>query len=351
MTPPFVLRDLRCSARVTIAVFLIAVLLGYFSALVQLHVQHARPGDLLPSKADVVRIYHGTAGAPKSTLQRLLEADESLPFNGSGTMAPAFTKRSDGWTDAIRDRAKEKNISRAEAEKELRKQRDGERHAVLAWLAQGAVQAAYNDDAFALPDEISNDAFTPEYLDGSTVKLRTLITDRCVRCHSIDGEDDNAAKFPLGTYEKLQPYMKPELGGSRMSLAKLAQSTHAHLLSFAMLFGLTGVLFAHTSYPKPLRMILAPGVLIVQVLDIALWWLARIDGQPGEAFAQMIPITGAIVGAGLLLQVGLTLLHLFGLAGRMALLALLLAALAIGNTVRVKFVEPYLKARVEQPKN
>ena len=136
-----------------------------------------------------------------------------------------------------------------------------------------------------------------------------------------------------------------------MSLVRLAQSTHAHLLSFAMLFSMTGLMFALSNYPKPVRMILAPGVLIVQVLDIMLWWLARIDGPRGEMFAQMIPITGGIVGIGLLMQVALTLLHLFGTAGRLVLLGLLIAALFAGNIVRLKIVEPYLKARVEQLKN
>ena len=80
-----------------------------------------------------------------------------------------------------------------------------------------------------------------------------------------------------------------------MSLEKLAQSSHVHLLGFAVLFGFTGLLFALTSYPAPLRFVLAPLVLLAQVADIACWWLARIDGSQGEMFARIIPITGSLV--------------------------------------------------------
>ena len=43
-----VLRDLPLAARLVIATFLLSVGIGYFSALVQLHFQHAKPGSLLP---------------------------------------------------------------------------------------------------------------------------------------------------------------------------------------------------------------------------------------------------------------------------------------------------------------
>src|SRR5882672_10714506 len=97
----FVLRDLPFSARLTLACFLIAVGLGYLSALMQLHHQHTSPGEVLPSSNDVVRIFHGTVGPLRSKFEQLLEADENLAFNGTGSMAAAFTKRSEGWNKAI----------------------------------------------------------------------------------------------------------------------------------------------------------------------------------------------------------------------------------------------------------
>ena len=63
-TPPaprWTLRRLPLAARLTLAAYLIAVGLGYLSALVNLHFQEARPDEILPSEEDVVTIYHGTS--------------------------------------------------------------------------------------------------------------------------------------------------------------------------------------------------------------------------------------------------------------------------------------------------
>src|SRR3954452_16744716 len=105
MLPPrFTLRELPISARLTLALFLISVGAGYGSALVQLHFQHASPGEFMPSAHDVVVKFHGDPDPSRrvSTLQRLLEADEAQPFTGSGSMAAAFTTRSQGWRSAVK---------------------------------------------------------------------------------------------------------------------------------------------------------------------------------------------------------------------------------------------------------
>src|SRR5439155_27362459 len=105
MLPPrFTLRELPFSARLTLALFLVSVGLGYGAALIQIHFQHASPGEFMPSPHDVVVKYHGDPDPSKrvSTLQRLIEAGEGQTFNGSGSMAPAFTTRSSGWRSALR---------------------------------------------------------------------------------------------------------------------------------------------------------------------------------------------------------------------------------------------------------
>src|SRR4051812_7411870 len=65
-----VLRDLPLAARLVLAVFLISVGLGYFSALVNLHFQEASAGEGLPTKDNVVNSYHGKQN--HSQLVRLL---------------------------------------------------------------------------------------------------------------------------------------------------------------------------------------------------------------------------------------------------------------------------------------
>src|SRR5438105_1777321 len=108
MTPStrITIRDLPLAARLVLAVFLIAVGLGYGSALVQLHFHHAPPGTALPSIDDVVRKFHGDPNPANrvSTLQRLIEtpAGEDVPFNGSGSMARAFTTKSSDFSREIK---------------------------------------------------------------------------------------------------------------------------------------------------------------------------------------------------------------------------------------------------------
>src|SRR5262249_38617167 len=100
-------RDLPFAARLTLAAFLVSVGVGYFSALVQLHFQHARPGELMPTTEDAVKKFHpSTTETPTSRIQRLLDADENLPFNGTGQMAAAFTHKSPGWEGKVNKAAK-----------------------------------------------------------------------------------------------------------------------------------------------------------------------------------------------------------------------------------------------------
>jgi len=339
MLPPrFTLRELPFSARLTLALFLVSVGLGYGAALVQIHFQHASPGEFMPSAHDVVVKFHGDPDPLKrvSTLQRLLEAGEGPSFNGSGTMAPAFTTRSSGWKSALRQKP----------EADLRRERDGEREAVLIWLKEGLSQAAYDADRLPLPTSWGDKPVTTDFkTDDGAVKIKSLLTERCVRCHQKDGDDQNAANFPLDNYAAIAKYARVEPAPGAMSLVKLAQSTHAHLLSFAMLYTLTGLLFALTNYPAWLRVTLGPLVLAAQLADIACWWLARIDGVVGEQFAMAILWTGAIVGAGLAAQIVLTLFHLFDKAGRCVLLVLFLLGGAGLGVLKQHVIDPHLEAQ------
>ena len=143
---------------------------------------------------------------------------------------------------------------------------------------------------------------------------------RCVRCHRPNGDDPNAAKYTLQDFSQIEKYLTIpanapfRAGGDYVKvqepigMEKLTQSTHAHLLSFAVLFSLTGLVFAFTSFPATLRCILGPWVLVFVVADVSLWWLARLCDQWGPYFAYGIIGTGAAAGVGLILQVGLSLL-------------------------------------------
>jgi len=355
-TARFVLRDLPLTARLTIATFLICVGIGYLTALVQLHFQHASPGNLFPTAEDARLIFHGPTGKPVSTIERLVAADEELNFNASGQMSKAFTAKSNGWKKAINEKAKDlaggnrraafdqKELDRAEAE--LRKEREGERQAFLYWLQTGLSKADYEKDNLCPSGEAANQPITKEFLvagdDGKpmeprAVKIKSIIDARCVRCHAKDGDDSKAAEIPLDTFEAIAKYAKVKEAGG-MSLTKLAETTHVHLLGFSMLYGLTGLLLTLTSYPGWLRFVLGPWVLIAQVVDIACWWLAR--GNP--VYADAIRFTGMAVGAGLFAQIVLTLFNLFGKAGKTVLLIMAIAATCGAAVVKERYLDPYL---------
>jgi hypothetical protein len=155
----------------------------------------------------------------------------------------------------------------------------------------------------------------------------------------------------LGSYANLEPLVTPpsqELidgkwvrSSKQISVEALTQSTHAHLLSFAVLFTLTGLTFAFTSHPGLLRGTLGPIVLVAQVLDIACWWLARVPDY-GPIFANAIVGTGSVVGIGLMLQIVLSLLNMYGPNGKAVVLVLLIGGGAGVGGVMAKVIQPAL---------
>jgi hypothetical protein len=353
----FVLRDLPLAARLTLAVFLISVGIGYLSALVQLHFQHASPGSLLPTPEDAEKIFSNPRGPkPKSKIELLIEADEKLPFNGQGEMSRAFTTRSEGWKTKIKEKAQElaggkrrENPDLDAAEKALRQERNTERLAMVEWIRSGASKTEYKQDRYCLPDALAQQPMSEDYLvieDGKpveprAVKIRSLLQDRCARCHSPGGEDAKAAEFPLHTLETLKPYVAVQTA-SAMSLTKLAQTTHVHLLGFSMLYGLTGLILAFSSYPRVLRVVLCPLPLLAQVADISLWWLARLEDPYGPMLARAIAVTGAVVGGSLFLHLVLGLWALFTWRGRFVLVLLFAAAGYGGYVAKEKVIDPYM---------
>jgi hypothetical protein len=266
----------------------------------------------MPGPDDAVRIYHGAKGGEaKSQLLHLLEADENLPFNGTGTMRPAFTTKS--------ERRWQENLEKlnADEQKALLAQREGERLALVDWLKRGAPKAAYDADEFELstPVVISDEFVIGEKdMDGKAAKVRvtSILTERCVRCHQESGADKHAEKYPLDEWSKLERYLKVDEGHPPMDIKKLAQTTHVHLIGFTMMFCATGVIFSLTNWPAALRVVLAPWPMFFQVIDISCWWLGRYE----PLAAQAIVVTGGLVALGFALQILGSLIDLLGLTGR-----------------------------------
>jgi hypothetical protein len=350
---PFTLRSLPFAARLTLAAFLVSVGVGYASALVQLHFQHAAPGNMLPTKDDVRKIYNGAQERPACKIERLVLADESLTLNGTGQMSAAFTTQTSGWKQEIRKRAQQLTESRrdipdaikAKAEEILRKERHGERFALVAWIRAGADEMSYNEDSFCLPDDLADQPITEDYLvkDANDkpvlprrILIHSLINDRCGKCHT-KGAHPQAGSYPLDEYAKLKPYLTVKQSDA-ISKEKLAQTTHVHLLGFSMLYGLTGLFFALTSYPGIVRVLIAPLPLAAQVLEISCWWLARLN----PLYADAIAIFGGIVAVGLLIHILFGLWDLFGKGGKLVLF-LMFIGFVVGGLVAKDRISNYLE--------
>jgi hypothetical protein len=336
----FALRKLSLASRLVVAAFLVSVGIGYFSALVQLHLHHASPGKLLPDTDDAVNMYYGRTGM--SQLERLLVADEGKPFNGNGTMRQAFTTKSAGWTGAINRRAKEKNLALRQAEEELRSEREGERLGVLEWISSGASRAAFQEDNHVLSARLAKHPVTPEFVERGAdrtkrLKIATIVATRCARCHS-ESRSGSAAQVPLDTWEQVHEYCEVHTTDGGTSVKKLALSSHVHLLGLAMLYGMTGLIITLTTYPAWLRAVLGPLPIVAQVADIAFWWLGRLD----PLYAKAVVFAGSAAALGLVLQICLSLFDLFGKAGRMVLVLVILTACVGGYVAKEKVIDPYL---------
>lgn len=352
------LGELPLSARLTLAVFLLSVGIGYVSALVQLHFQHATPGELLPSPEDAVRVFHGDTGAkPKSKIEQLLPEDyQGKKLNGQGQMTAAFFNRSEDYKDAIAERARElakkqgvkkpDQAIKGAATAEVDFERNGERLAMIAWVRSGAKEAEYNADNFPLPPEIEKLPLTRkmlveqngEIVEPRAVKIQTLFQQRCANCHQEGGEGQN---YPLTNFTEIKKYVSVK-SSEGMSMVKLAQTTHTHLLSFAMLYGLTGLILSFSSYPRLVRIVLCPLPLLAQIVDISFWWLARLPDPNGPMFARWIVYSGAVVAIGLLLHIVLSLFNLFRVKGWLVLVLLFAAAGYAGYETKIRVIDPYI---------
>jgi hypothetical protein len=140
--------------------------------------------------------------AVASQLERLITGPrgKDVPFNGRGSMASAFYEK-DGadYKDILKKKPGEKLKLDAE--------REGEQMALKAWLNADpdARKKAYDDDRFPLPPDRVGKPVTEDCLiDGNAVKVKSILTDRCVQCHAVGQEQED---YPLETYEQLMKYV------------------------------------------------------------------------------------------------------------------------------------------------
>lgn len=361
MSTSYTLRDLPLPVKVVASVFLMAVGVGYGSAMVQLHLQDSKSGQPMPTVDDVIKKFTGKVKydpanplpAPVSRLEALVMGPDSISICGQ-TMAPAFTTE-----DRAKGELKYANAIKGKSEnevEEVKAQRRGEQTAVRLWIKapEGQRKAAYAADRFEPPAGKVPEPLTPAFRDGGAIKIKSILDNRCATCHSKGGDKeepnlttyDGYAKF-IGEVEGpkiVNGYVKVE---EPVSVTKLAQSTHAHLLSFATLFSLTGLIFAFSSYPKVLRVVLGPWVVLAVFADVSLWWLARLSDEWGPFFAMGVVATGGAAGLGVAAQIVLSLFNMYGSKGKFVLLMLFALGGTLAGLVWVNKIEPELRKKIE----
>lgn len=357
----YTLRDLPLPVKVVATVFLLAVGAGYSSAVLQLHIQDSKSGKPMPTPEDVVLKFTGkkkfdpNAPPPESPASRLeaLIVAQAEEINGS-TMAGAFTAHDRGPKHL-----KFSEHVKARPEAEVRAERKGEQRVLVQWIRTPDAErkAAYEADKFVPPAGKTPKALTAGLKDGDAVKIKTLIDSRCVTCHSKGGEKEEPA---LDSYAGLMKFVPPpppppqpdKYGYIKVeepiSISKLTQSTHAHLLSFAVLFSLTGLIFALSSWPAWMRVIGGPWVVVMVFADVSMWWLARLCDEYGPFFAMAVILTGFLAAVGLFVHIAGSLFTMYGLKGRVVIGLLFVVGAVAGGAFVTKLLVPALpKPKVE----
>lgn len=239
-------------------------------------------------------------GEPVGILEQLLEATEG-PLNRGGTMRPAFTDQSLDWDSLT------KQLTTAERA-DLLDQREGERLAVLAWVRSGLPQEAYQADDFRLPDALARPAITRKYLissdespgqgDGNRVRIRSILTDRCVTCHGESGRHEMARWIPLETYEDIQRKCQPEVVSS--GFAPWLTALLSAVLPLALV---TGPIYYFSSIQTATRRCLAILPLAAFVVLVGAWLL----GRPGSYSIHVLLGAAATAVIGVLTQIAASL--------------------------------------------
>ena len=228
----------------------------------------------------------GRAVPSTSPVEQLLSTSDG-PFNGMGTMQPAFTSKSRDW-DIEWNRRKPEDRPALDAE------RLGERLGLLAWIQRGAERSAYDRDSFPLPVDLTGQPITREFVDADGgLRIRSLISARCVDCHGADGRMERAANVPLDSYERLIPYVTAP-HSTRMTLGEWARYASGTGMSFLIALTLTALLFARTGIGTQFSMLLSVLPLAGFGMGIACAMLSR--WQPDSFPGMLVGLTIALLG-------------------------------------------------------
>lgn len=185
---------------------------------------------------------------------------------------------------------------------------------LLNWLQHGAAPESFSGD----------DDLTPE----------TVLVLDCMGCHASDSSHSISRTAAFGPtmfaadYEQVARFTTRVEPGQATAYRpprgwrELAMSTHVHMLSVPVFVVLIAGLFLWATsesdgWIATQRAWLGAAPLVLFLIDVACWWLARIP-QVGWLFALAIGASGALFGLTFLTQIAVVLRELLRRTGRQA---------------------------------
>jgi len=288
------LRNLDAPQKLLVAVIVGTVLGGYVAALLNVFAQHSEAdGKATVHLEEFLDVYKrdGLRSLIDKIQQSLGMEDVIRHYHGSGGGTLLQAALDSSMRSMILDKLTKEQGSKSP---DVEKQAEQLRLMLIKWatLPEEVRKNAYeegtpvNDDGLPVFDP-------PKPADADKVTVvKDAIQSYCVGCHSPSGE---ARQFPLVDYPAVAKYFVVDTG---VSMKALALTTHVHLLGFSVLFAMTGFLFSLTEFPWAMRFVFVPFTLAVQLVEIACWWLAKVD----VFYAKMIFYLGPLVGLGLFVQ-------------------------------------------------
>ena len=294
------LRNLDVPQKLLVGVIVGAVLGGYLAALANVFAQHAQADGKSSIQLEQFLAAYKRDGAVAlvDKIQNSLGMDDVVRHyhgTGGGTVVQAAL---DG---SMKSMIVDKLIEQGDTP-DNRKHAESLRQMLIQWsLLPADVRKTSYEDGTPVNDE-GLPIFDPlkQASEDKVTVVKDTLQDYCVRCHSPSGE---AREFPLVDFSSVDKYCVVDNG---VSMKALALTTHVHLLGFSVLFAMTGFLFSLTEFPWAMRLVFVPFTLVAQLVEIACWWLAKVD----VFYAKMIFYLGPLVGLGLVVQSAGVLLDL-----------------------------------------
>jgi hypothetical protein len=287
------LRNLDAPQKLLVGVIVGTVLGGYGAALLNVFAQHSEADRKATIRLDEFLETYKREGAFAlvDKIQQSLGMEDVIRHyhgGGSGTAMQAALDTS------MKTMILDKMVEEEGNTPEVSRQAERLRAMLIQWsnLPEDLRKSTYEEGTPV--DDDGMPRFDPAALAGSdkVAVVKDAFQNYCVRCHSQAGE---AKEFPLIDYASISRYCVVDTG---VSLKALALTTHVHLLGFSVLFAMTGFLFSLTEFPWLVRLVFVPLTLAVQLVEIACWWLAKVD----VFYAKMIFYLGPLVGLGLFVQ-------------------------------------------------